>query len=394
MALDHAQATAFLESLWEASALPTLIEFTKIPNRTPQYQEWDGVSTEEADALLHSAADVLLEWVQKQNVPGVTAEKITLPGENHLGVPFSPTIFADIAASDATMESQGTVMLYGHFDKQPPFTGWSTTGPYEPDVRNSPLDGRRKMYGRGCGDDGYSTFAALSSIMALKAQGLPHARCVLLVEGSEESGSRDLPAVMEHLKQRIGELNLIMCLDSTCGSYDRMWLTTTLRGAMHGELQVSMLHQGVHSGDASGIVPDTFRIARSLLSRIEDEQTGTVLLQDLYTDIPAKRRKETADQMAVLGDTIVSSWPFLPGAQPVHAPDLIELQLNRTWRPQLGTLRMRCPEHSRSLRRCVHTTLTGVVGTTTAVVGAAGLPALNDAGPVLRPSTTLKVSLR
>lgn len=356
---DSAAAAAFLEPLWEDSVLPALCEFVKIPNRTPQY----GMGEEPA-GLLNQAADLLVQWVVAQSIPGLSIERMTLPGVNALGDPYSPLVYAEIPATGEDMRSQGTIMLYGHLDKQPPFTGWSSTGPYEPDIRTSPFDGRRKLYGRGGADDGYSTFAAISSLLALRAQGLPHARVVLVVEGSEESGSRDLPDYLERLRARIGPVNLVICLDSMCGSYDQFWLTTSLRGALTAELKVAMLSQGVHSGDASGVVPDTFRIARSLVSRVEDESTGTVKLADLWVNIPEARVQETALAAEALGEKLTHNFPFLPGARPVDHPSIAELQLNRTWRPQL------------------------------AVVGAAGLPALNDAGPVLRPSTTLKLSLR
>ena len=237
---------------------------------------------DEARGLLNAAADHLVAWVQQQQVEGLTIEKLELEGTNDIrGDPFSPLIYAEIPANGDGMEDQGTIMLYGHLDKQPPFTGWSSTGPYEPEIRTSPLDGRRKLYGRGGADDGYSTFSAVTAVKALRAQGLPHARIVLLVEGSEESGSCDLPAYMEALRSRIGPVNLIICLDSMCGSYDQMWLTTSLRGSVTATMKVSLLTQGVHSGDASGIVPDTFRISRSLLSRIEDENSGDVKLKEL-----------------------------------------------------------------------------------------------------------------
>ncbi len=319
---------------------------------------------EEPAALLNQAADLLVGWVAAQNISGLNIERLTLPGVNALGDAYSPLVFAEIPATDEDMHSQGTIMLYGHLDKQPPFTGWSSTGPYEPDIRTSPFDGRRKLYGRGGADDGYSTFAAVSSVLALRAQGLPHARVVLVVEGSEESGSRDLPDYLETLRSKIGPVNMVICLDSMCGSYDQFWLTTSLRGALTAELKVGMLTQGVHSGDASGVVPDTFRIARSLVSRVEDETTGVVKLDELWVKIPEGRVKETEAAAETLGEKLTHNFPFLPGARPVECPSISELQLNRTWRPQL------------------------------AVVGAAGLPAMNDAGPVLRPSTTLKLSLR
>jgi acetylornithine deacetylase/succinyl-diaminopimelate desuccinylase-like protein len=106
---------------------------------------------------------------------------------------------------------------------------------------------------------------------------------VVLIEACEESGSYDLPAYVDHLAERIGKPSLVVCLDSGCGNYDQLWCTTSLRGMAGGNLTVKVLEEGVHSGDASGIVPSSFRIIRELLSRIEDETTGRILVDGSCT---------------------------------------------------------------------------------------------------------------
>ena len=124
------------------------------------------------------------------------------------------------------------------------------------------------------------------ALLALKEQGIAHARAVIMIEASEESGSPDLPFYIDHLTARIGTPDLVVCLDSGCGNYEQLWLTTSLRGNLIGNLTVRVLTEGVHSGAASGIVPSSFRIARQLLSRIEDETTGEMKLEDLFVQIP------------------------------------------------------------------------------------------------------------
>lgn len=259
------------------------------------------------------------------------------------------------------------MLLYGHVDKQPPFTGWHEgLSPYTPVIRGD------RLYGRGGADDGYSAFAAITAIRALQTHSLPHGRCVIIIEASEESGSPDLPFYMEHLASRIGAPNLVVCLDSGAGNYEQLWVTTSLRGIIVGKLAVSVTKEGVHSGDASGVVPGTFRVLRKVLDRLEDSDTGVVRLDALHVDIPAKVREQVGAAAKVLGRAgMVDCFPFLDGARPVQrgadegeAAHLAELALNRWWRPQV------------------------------AVVGADGLPPTASAGNVLRPSTTVSLSIR
>jgi len=220
-----------------------------------------------------------------------------------------------------------------------------------------------KLFGRGGADDGYAMFAALSAIGALREQGIPHARCVVIIEACEESGSPDLPFYVDHLASRIGEPSLVICLDSGCGDYDRLWLTTSLRGMASGSLTVRVLDEGVHSGDASGVVPSSFRILGEILSRLEDIRTGEILPKALHVEIPAQRLAQARDAARILGENLYTKFPFAGGTRPV-TDDLAELVLNRTWRPQL------------------------------AVIGIDGLPAPQNAGNVLLPYTTARLSLR
>jgi acetylornithine deacetylase/succinyl-diaminopimelate desuccinylase-like protein len=243
-------------------------------------------------------------------------------------------------------------------DKQPEMTGWDAgLGPWQPVLRGD------RLYGRGGADDGYSTFASLTALKILQDQGIPHARCVVIIEGSEESGSPDLPYYIEHLSDRIGSPSLVVCLDSGAGNYDQLWCTTSLRGMVVGNLHVEVVREGVHSGDASGIVPSSFRILRMLLSRLEDENDGRIMPAALHVETPAERIEQAQAAAAVLGDRVWNHFPWHEGGHPV-TDDRVELILNRTWRPQL------------------------------AITGAAGLPELGDAGNVMRPMTAARVSLR
>ena len=206
-------------------------------------------------------------------------------------------------------------------------------------------------------------------MLAIQRQGAPHARILVLIEATEESGSPDLPYILEHLKNRLGVPNFIVCLDSGCGNYEQLFITSTLRGILMGDLHVATLTGGVHSGNGGGIVADTFRIATSLVARIEDRDTGKITIPELQPSISAATEKDVAAAAEVVGkEGMIDCFPFLPGGRPVVDPDsknaLLELALNRWYRPQL------------------------------AVIGAAGLPGLSEAGNVLRPSTTLCLSIR
>jgi acetylornithine deacetylase/succinyl-diaminopimelate desuccinylase-like protein len=343
--LDADATRKFVAEVWDSAILPTLSEYIRIPNKSPAFDpEW------KANGHMDKAVDLIAAWCKGRKLPGLTLEVVRLKDDK--GRDRTPVIFMEIPG-----QSKDTVLLYGHLDKQPEMVGWSEgLDPWTPVRRGD------QLFGRGAADDGYAAFASLTAIEALIAQKVPHARCVVLIEACEESGSYDLPAYVDHLAARIGTPSLVVCLDSGCGNYDQLWGTTSLRGMVGGDLSVEVLREGVHSGDASGIVPSSFRILRQLLSRVEDEKTGTVI-KEFHVDIPADRRAQAKIVAEVLGPEMYTRLPFLPGMKPMN-DDLVELVLNRTWRP------------------------------TVSITGMAGIPALKDAGNVLRPRTVARVSFR
>jgi acetylornithine deacetylase/succinyl-diaminopimelate desuccinylase-like protein len=301
---------------WRETIVPTLCEYVRIPNKSPAFApDWA------AQGHMHRAAHLLADWCRSQPVAGMTVEVLELPGR-------TPVLFIDVPG-----EIDDCVLLYGHLDKQPEFTGWEPgLSPWEPVIRDG------KLYGRGGADDGYAVFSSLTAIRALKDKGVPIARCVVLIEASEESGSNDLPAHLESLGARIGDPSLVVCLDAECG-------------------------EGVHSGMGTGIAATPWRIAQVLLSRLEDPLTGNVILPGLTADIPAVRRQQAALAASVLGDEVRGRLPFLPGVQAL-SDDPVELLLGSHWRATL------------------------------AVTGADGLPPVAQAGNVLLPRLSLKLSLR
>jgi acetylornithine deacetylase/succinyl-diaminopimelate desuccinylase-like protein len=341
--MDAKALNQFAADLWEREITPALVEYIRIPAKSPAF---------DADWAAHGHIDAAVEhmagWARGKlaDLPGATLEIVRLEGR-------TPVIFIE-----APGDLDDTVLLYGHLDKQPEMTGWSEgLGPWEPVIRDD------KLYGRGGADDGYAIYASVTALLALQAQGVKRARCVVLIEACEESGSFDLPFYVDHLSPRIGSPSLVICLDSGCGNYDQLWLTTSLRGMAGGRLTVEVLEEGVHSGDASGVVPDSFRLARALLSRVEDAATGAVLPAVCNVEIPADRLRQAKVAAQALGEGAWRKFPFAGDTAP-PTRDITELVLNRTWRPTLT------------------------------VIGADGLPKPGDAGNVLRPSTTLALSLR
>jgi acetylornithine deacetylase/succinyl-diaminopimelate desuccinylase-like protein len=317
------------------------VEYVRIPAKSPHFDpDW------ERNGYIDDAVEHIARWCREQPIEGLAVEVVRLEGR-------TPIIFMEVPGS-----IDDTVLLYGHLDKQPEMTGWSEgLGPWKPVIRDG------KLYGRGGADDGYAAYASLAAIRALQEQGKPHARFVLLIEGCEESGSYDLPAYIDHLSGRIGSPSLVVCLDSGAGNYEQLWITTSLRGMAAGTLHVDILTEGVHSGMASGIVPSSFRIARQLLSRLEDEASGRILPEALQVAIPEQRRQQLAAVAQELGDGVHEAFPWVPGAGPMGGDPLDRL-LNRNW------------------------------GAALSVTGAGGLPELGSAGNVLRPGTSLKLSMR
>lgn len=339
--IDAQSLEDFLSRKWDNDVVPRLIEYIRIPCKSPHFDpDWA------ANGHIDAAVALAEEWSKAQRIPGMKIEVMRLEDR-------TPVIYFELAG-----ELPGTILMYGHLDKQPEMTGWKEGyGPWTPVMHQG------KLYGRGGADDGYAIFASMLALSALREQRIPHARIVGLIECCEESGSYDLPHYLDALKSRIGNVDLVIGLDSGCGNYDQLWMTTSLRGIAAGTLTVEVLNEGVHSGDASGVVPSSFRIARLLLDRLEDAKTGRILPKEFYCDIPAERIEQAALAGKTLGDSMLTRFPFAGKTRPMTG-DHGEAVLNRTWRPFLS------------------------------VVGADGLPAIKDAGNVLRPKTSLKLSLR
>ena len=354
--LNASTALDQVSAQWDGDIVRQISEYIAIPAKSPGF-DGDWAQHGFIDRVVRNAAS----WIEAQKVEGLTLEIVRLPGR-------TPVLFFEVPATRAAVPGQTpqTVLMYGHLDKQPEFSGWrADLGPWTPSYQDG------KLYGRGGADDGYAAYASIAAIQALKSQQVAHPRIVGLIETCEESGSYDLLPYVDALRSRLGDVGLVICLDSGAGNYDQLWLTTSLRGMASGTLKVQVLTEGIHSGDASGLVPSSFRIMRQVLDRLEDSATGLLLPASFHCEVPADRLAQAQATAAILGDEIYKRFPWAHydcgGSTSFTLPtttDPVEALLQRTWRPTLS------------------------------VTGAEGFPALKDAGNVLRPYTAFKLSLR
>lgn len=339
--LNEQQNSAYIDQLWNDSILPTLEKYITIPNKSPHFDpDW------KKNGYMDAATKLIADWCRAQALPGMTLEVVQL--ENR-----TPVIFMDIPG-----DSDETILLYGHLDKQPEMVGWDDDlHPWKPVRRGD------KLFGRGAADDGYAAFASVAALKSLQQQNIKRARCVILIEACEESGSYDLPFYIDALQEKIGKPSLVICLDSGCGNYEQLWMTTSLRGLTNGKLTVEVLKQGIHSGSGSGIVPSAFRVLRQLVNRLENENTGDVVIKELFTNIPEERIKQAEQAAPVLGESLYDELPFHGNTKP-EADAISELILRRTWKPALS------------------------------VTGSDGMPAIANAGNVTLPKISCKLSMR
>lgn len=339
--MDPKKTQNIVDQTWTESIVPAISDYIRIPNLSPLFDpEW------QQGGHMDRAVALATDWVQRQNVRGLKLEVVRLEKQ-------TPLVYIEVPG-----QTNDTVLFYGHLDKQPPMLPWAEgLDPFIPVIREN------KLYGRGGADDGYAIFASVLAVKALQEQNIPHARCVMIIECCEESGSYNLPEYIEKLSDRIGSPSFVVCLDSGCGTYDRLWGTTSLRGLIAGDLTVELIKEGIHSGDGSGVIASSFRVLRMLLDRLEDVNTGEIKPGAFKVDIAPARVEQARLTAEVIGKEFVAGYPLLPGARTVSA-DPVELLLNRTWRPALS------------------------------ITGAAGFPPLEIAGNVLRPKSAVKVSLR
>lgn len=334
-----------IESSWKSVTQQPIEEFVRIPALSIDFdKQWDK-NGHLLDAVLHAK-----RWADSLGLEGISMEAIQEEGA-------PPCLFADIPGTGAKKDGK-TVFLYGHLDKQPENTGWDENkSAWKPVVENG------RLYGRGAADDGYSWFCTLSALRALDKLGIDRPHCVALFETAEESSSFHYEKYLERMKSHLGDVGLVVILDSTALDYKRLWITQSLRGTVNCMLKVQVLEHDMHSGEAGGIVPSSFMIVRSLLDRMEDANTGKIRLDALHCDIPKEVIKQTKALAKVCGKQVFEAFPW-EGATKPEKRNPWKAILSRNWEPAL------------------------------AVVGAGGIPSIAEAGAILRAQTTLKLCMR
>eukprot|EP01134_Creolimax_fragrantissima_P007648 CFRG7648T1 len=342
--MDATKTQAFVDKHFQEKFVDTLSGFIKIPNCTPAF---------DADYLtnghIQTAIKYILDFTDSLKIPGLTHSVY----DDESRPPMVCIVYPG--------EVKQNVMIYGHLDKQPFMEGrWSEgLDALTPVIRDN------KLYGRGSADDGYSVLAALLSIQAAREQGVPLPRICILLETEEESGSENLLYLMEQaqVKEALGKPDICICLDSETADYDKIWVTSSLRGLAACNLKIEVMESGQHSGLAGGIVPETFTIARQLLDRLEDSTTGVVV--DEFNSQPDDKKRNEAKEVAEYhGSSLFTNFKLLEGVSAMSEHDLAQMYLQNVWYASLS------------------------------VTGGCGLPDVSDAGNVLRPWTQLRVGIR
>ena len=330
------------DRIWEESILPSLSEFIEIHALSPMFEpNWDELGE------LQATLDLFCSWLDNQGLQGMSYNVHRIA--NH-----SPVLLVTIEGTGS-----GEVLFYSHLDKQPSRPHlWSEGLHPLKAVRREPF-----LYGRGSVDDGYGGYLCVTAIRLLQEAGIPHPKATFLIETCEESGSYDLPPYLDELTEDLGNPDLVVVLDSGGPSYEHIWVTEALRGLVARNLSVRVSHEGVHSGMAGGAIPSSFRIQRMLLDRIENSQTGEVLIPEMHVEISDNIIQQATALAEVLGDELWSSLPTVETLES-QSKDASEMLLDINWRPALS------------------------------VIGADGIPSVQSAGNVLRTNTDLKISFR
>lgn len=152
-------------------------------------------------------------------------------------------------------------------------------------------------------------------------------------------------------------------MDSGSFDYEQLWVTSSLRGITIIDLTVEAGKQGYHSGELGGIIPETFRIVRQLLDRVDSSETG-LICKELQVEVPERKLAEAKFMAEKCGDSMYKKYSVHDGVKCMEQDNLVEMYLNNVWRASLS------------------------------ITGAAGLPEIAIAGNVVRSSTSVRLSCR
>lgn len=186
-----------------------------------------------------------------------------------------------------------TVLLYGHYDVQPPdpLEAW-VSPPFEPTIR----DGR--IYARGIGDNKGQHFAQLLAIEAhLKVHGTLPCNVIFLLEGEEEIGS---PRIAEFVARHADRLkaDLVVTADGPLHASGTPIVTFGVRGMAGFELRVRTGRTDAHSGNHGGTMPNALWTLVHLLGTMKDAQ-GNITIEGLHDPIRPPSNAERAAAAAL-----------------------------------------------------------------------------------------------
>lgn len=247
-------------------------------------------TTYRTNGLLEKAIELVDQYVQKLGIKGLE-RKIFHPEDSN------PLVVYKVEPEKMT-EKTRNIMIYGHLDKQPYEEAWAEgLGPTTPVIREG------KLYGRGASDDGYSVFSTMLAIKLAQLEGKALPRICLALETEEESGSENLIKLLTLSEDYLGKPDCLFCMDSGVLDYEQLWVTSSLRGVAMVDLQVECALSGYHSGEVGGIVPETFRVVRALLDRVDDTLTGKVAAA-FQSPIPEWKIKEANEVATTQGEKL------------------------------------------------------------------------------------------
>lgn len=172
-----------------------------------------------------------------------------------------------------------TVLLYGHYDVQPPdpLDAWISP-PFAPEVRGG------RIYGRGVGDNKGQHFAQLLALEALLAcRGELPCNVLVLLDGEEEIGSPGLPALVRTNRAAL-HADLVITSDGPLHESGRALVVCGCRGVLSFELRAQGANRDLHSGNWGGIAPNPLWTLVHLLATMKNEH-GAITIAGFHDDV-------------------------------------------------------------------------------------------------------------
>ena len=194
----------------------------------------------------------------------------------------NPIVFAELITDD----SKPTVLVYGHYDVQPPdpINKWDTP-PFEPTVRDGDI------YARGASDDKGQSFTHVKALEAYRKTGTEFpVNIKFIFEGEEEIGSPHLvPFIKEH--KEMLECDMVLISDTAMFAEDTPSITYGLRGLAYMEVDVVGPNRDLHSGVYGGAVDNPANVLANIITKLKDDD-GVIQVPGFYEDVVQLNEEE------------------------------------------------------------------------------------------------------